>query len=117
MSIKTDNLVPKFENEDPTTFYDLIVDINSFRHLQKEGNNDDWGWNVLIKKDFNYDEAKKQDFVSMRVVGNGNRGKSFLLSKISGFDFPTGYSVKTKGISVKYQNKDEKDSKNIVLFD
>ena len=117
MSIKTDNLVPKFENEDPTTFYDLIVDIDSFRHLKKDGNNGEWGWNVLIKNGFNYDEAKIQDFVSIGVVGNGNRGKSFLLSKISGFDFPTGYSVKTKGISIKYPNKDEKDSKNIVLFD
>ena len=117
MSIKTDNLVPKFANEDPTTFYDLIVDINSFRHLQKEGNNDKWGWNVLIKKGFNYDEAKIQDFVSIGVVGNGNRGKSFLLSKISGFDFPRGYSVKTKGISVKYPEKKDENSKSIVIFD
>ena len=118
MSIRTDNLDPKFANEDPTTFYDLIVDINSFRHLKKEENNDgDWGWNVLIKKDFDYEEAQKKDLVSIGVVGNGNRGKSFLLSKISGFDFPTGYSVKTKGISVKYPEKKDENDKNIVVFD
>ena len=45
-------------------------------------------------------------------MGNGNRGKSFLLSKISGFDFPTGYSVKTKGISIKYPEKKTKIAKH-----
>ena len=117
MSIQTDGLAPKFENEDPTTFYDLIVDIDSFRHLKQDGNNGKWGWDVLIKKGFKYDEAKIQDFVSIGVVGNGNRGKSFLLSKISNFKFPRGYSVKTKGISVKYPEKKDENSKSIVIFD
>ena len=117
MSLKQEDMVPQFCDDDPINYYDLIIDVNSFRHLQKSDELTDWGWNVFTNKTFNYKEATEKYYVSMGVVGNGNRGKSFLLSKISGFDFPTGYSVKTKGISIKYPNKDEKDSKNIVVFD
>ena len=117
MSLKQEDMVPQFCDDDPINYYDLIIDANSFRHLQKSDELTDWGWNVFINKTFNYKEAKEKEYVSIGVVGNGNRGKSFLLSKISNFKFPTGYSVKTKGISIKYPNKDEKDSKNIVIFD
>ena len=41
-------------NENPINYYDIIIDINSFRHLNKDENNNDWGWNVEINKNFNY---------------------------------------------------------------
>ena len=36
-----------------------MIDVDSFRHLEKDNNND-WGWNVEINKNFNYEEAKKE---------------------------------------------------------
>jgi len=36
------------------------------------------------------------------VLGNFNVGKSFILQKISDFTLPRGYSVRTKGISIKF---------------
>ena len=109
-------LESKNDKEDPINYYDVIIDIDSFRHLLKEEGNNDWGWNVQINKNFNYEEKVKEEYVSIGVVGNGNRGKSFLLSKISNFSFPIGYSVKTKGISVKYP-LEKMEGKNIVILD
>ena len=109
-------LESKNDKEDPINYYDVIIDIDSFRHLLKEEGNNDWGWNVEINKNFNYEEKVKEEYVSIGVVGNGNRGKSFLLSKISNFSFPIGYSVKTKGISVKYP-LEKMGGKNIVILD
>lgn len=106
----------KEDEDEAIKYYDVIIDINSFRHLTKDDNNNDWGWDVQIKKDFKYNEKIKDDYVSIGVVGNGNRGKSFLLSKISDFSFPVGYSVKTKGISVKYPEA-KFGGKNIVVLD
>ena len=36
------------------------------------------------------------------VIGNANKGKSFILSKISNFNLPCGTSIKTQGLSIKY---------------
>ena len=110
------NLEPKNDKDNPINYYEVIIDVDSFRHLLKEEGNNDWGWNVQIKDNFNYEEKIKDDYVSIGVVGNGNRGKSFLLSKISNFSFPIGYSVKTKGISVKYP-LEKMGNQNIVILD
>ena len=110
------NLEPKNDKDNPINYYEVIIDVDSFRHLLKEEGNNDWGWNVQIKDNFNYEEKIKNDYVSIGVVGNGNRGKSFLLSKISNFSFPIGYSVKTKGISVKYP-LEKMGNQNIVILD
>ena len=109
-------LESKNDKDNPINYYEVIIDIDSFRHLLKEEGNNDWGWNVQIKDNFNYEEKIKDDYVSIGVVGNGNRGKSFLLSKISNFSFPIGYSVKTKGISVKYP-LEKMGNQNIVILD
>lgn len=39
------------------------------------------------------------------VIGLGNVGKSYLLSLFTGEDLPTGYSIHTKGISIKKKGK------------
>ena len=49
-----------------------------------------------------YDQWKAQDRPVIGVIGQGNRGKSFLLSKVADFELPTGHNIITKGVSVKY---------------
>jgi CO dehydrogenase nickel-insertion accessory protein CooC1 len=40
------------------------------------------------------------------VLGNGNVGKSFLLSRLFKIDIPSGYSVITEGLSLKFNEKE-----------
>lgn len=92
-------------------FYDIIVDIDSLRHMIK-------GWKVKFteigKK--NYDIMKDKEVLIVGVVGNRNRGKSFVLSKLSNVNLPDGTSIKTEGISIKYPEMEEgKDAKYILM--
>lgn len=83
--------------KDYTQFYDIVIDVHSLKELPK-------GWAVL------YSEEGKKRFESyseettcvVGVVGNFNKGKSFVLHKLSDYQIPHGYSVQTKGISLKY---------------
>ena len=71
-------------------FYDIIVDIDSLRHMIK-------GWKVKFteigKK--NYEIMKDKEVLIVGVVGNRNRGKSFVLSKLSNVNLTDGSSIKT----------------------
>ena len=92
-------------------FYDIIVDIDSLRHMFK-------GWKVKFTEQgkHNYDIMKEQKVLVVGVVGNRNRGKSFVLSKLSKVNLPDGTSIKTEGISIKYpQMKDDKPAKYILM--
>ena len=50
----------------------------------------------------NYDNYKNEKILKLGVIGNANKGKSYLLSKISNIDLPSGMSIKTQGLSIKY---------------
>ena len=93
-------------------FYDIIVDIDSLRHMIK-------GWKVKFteigKK--NYDIMKDKEVLIVGVVGNRNRGKSFVLSKLSNVDLPVGASFKTEGISIKYPKMEEGKEAKYILMD
>ena len=62
-----------------------------------------------------YDQWKNQDRPVIGVIGQGNRGKSFLLSKVADFALPAGHNIVTKGISVKYI--DFSDIQRFILLD
>ena len=49
-----------------------------------------------------YVQWTTQDRPIIGVIGQGNRGKSFLLSRVADFELPTGHNIVTKGVSVKY---------------
>ena len=66
------------------------------------------------KKYFN---EKNENDIKIGVIGNGNKGKSFILSKISGIDLPIGFSVKTKGLSIKFPDIEKYKNRNIILLD
>ena len=88
-------------------FYDVIVDIKSVKDICKgiEIKMNERGKN-------NYEKGKNEESITIGAIGNINKGKTFILSKLSRINFPTG--IKTKGISVKYP---EFKNKKMVLID
>ena len=93
-------------------FYDVVVQIDSIKSIKK-------GWKICMtergKK--NYEKYKNEKIVKIGVVGNTNKGKSFLLSKISKMSLPSGMSVKTEGLSIKYPELNGNQNRRIVLLD
>ena len=89
--------------------YDVEININSILEIQK-------GWDITFSKEGKqkFEEAKKLQTKIFSVIGNKNRGKSYVLSKISGKDLPRGYNVTTKGISISFPDYDYDD---IAVFD
>ena len=117
--LKIDNKTGKYlindknskDEIDATKFYDIIVQIKSIKDINK-------GWNLKfserIKK--NKDLFNKT-VLKIGVIGNSNKGKSFLLSKLSKIDLPSGTSITTEGLSIKYPDIKEYKNRNIVLLD
>lgn len=101
-----------FENKKAEDFYDIIVDINSIKHL-------DIGWNIKMseKGKQNYEKYKDVKCLKIGVIGNENRGKTTILKRISNFELPTGASIKTEGLSIKYPILEDYPNLNIVLLD
>lgn len=77
--------------------YDVEVNINSILDIKK-------GWEITFTREGKqrFEEAKKIPMKIYSVIGNKNRGKSFVLSKISDKNLPWGFSVTTKGISISF---------------
>ena len=61
-----------------------------------------------------YEELIKEKVLKIGVIGNSNKGKSFALSKISKIPLPSGTSIKTEGLSIKYPILEDR---KIVLLD
>ena len=86
-------------DKDPLEFYDIIVDINSINGIKKNG------WDVLMtEKGKEITEKKKNKSLVIGVIGNRNKGKSFILQALSGEKLQTGTSISTIGLSIKYSN-------------
>ena len=77
--------------------YDLEININSILGFLK-------GWDIVYSKDGKkrYEFAKRNRTKIFSVIGNKNKGKSFILSKIAERDLPNGFSVTTKGLSISF---------------
>ena len=89
----------KKKNED---FYDMILHFNSFEQLKKDG----WIASFTKEGKNKYDKCiskeKIQHNIVIGIVGNKNRGKSYLLGRIMGmkeYENPNGFFVTTGGIS------------------
>ena len=102
------------KNVNFTEFYDVIINIKSIKDISK-------GWKIQMneKGEKQYEKYREnKEIIKIGVIGNSNKGKSFLLSKISKIDMPSGTSIRTKGLSIKYPEIDELyKSRNIVLLD
>ena len=111
-SVSWDNqFKPKYDNKSAEDFYDIIVNINSIKGIK-------YGWkikyNEIGKK--RYDELKNKESLKIGIIGNGNKGKSFFLQKLSEVELPKGTSIKTEGLSLKYP-KFKDSNNNIILLD
>ena len=93
-------------------FYDVIVGITSVKDISE-------GWKIKMNDNAKqkYEEFKKGEVIKIGVIGNANKGKSFLLSKISKIKLPSGKSIRTEGLSIKYPVLDEYKDRKIVLLD
>jgi len=106
-----ENFGLKFQSDCKTGEYDLTIDINSLKGLIKKG----WIINYN-KKDGKkkYLEKKEEKTIVVGVIGNGNKGKTFILEKLSGYKIPKGFNVKTIGLSIRYGSSPEH---NIAILD
>ena len=97
------------KNED---FYDLIINIKSIKQLNT-------GWDIIMneKGKLRYEEYKNQPSLIIGIIGNSNKGKSFLLSKLSKINIPNGTNIKTEGLSIKYPELKKYKNRKIVLLD
>ena len=95
--------------------YDLVLQINSIEQLEKVG----WPVEFGEKGKEKYEKLKNENCVIIGVSGNKNRGKSFLLKRISGFEVKSGHLDTTEGISANFPDfKDEEEGKkNIIILD
>ena len=114
---KDNNIIVKkinntFDKNDFINFYDVIIDIKSIKDITE-------GWEIKMNDKTNkkYEEYIKQKIIKIGVIGNSNKGKSFLLSKISKITLPSGTSIRTEGLSIKYPDLKLFKDRKIVLLD
>lgn len=89
----------KFESDSKTGEYDIVLDITSIRDLINKG------WIVKYNREEGkqkYLNKKDEPTIVAGVIGNGNKGKSFFLEKLSGYKIPKGFNVKTEGLSIRF---------------
>ena len=102
----------KYIKEKFIDFYDVIIHIDSIKDINK-------GWRIEFnqKTKEKYESFKNQKIIKIGVIGNSNKGKSFLLSKISKIKLPSGTSIRTEGLSIKYPDLEKFKDRKIVLLD
>ena len=72
---------------------------------------------MIDKGKENYQKYKNQQILRIGIIGNENKGKTTILRKLSDFNLPTGYSIKTEGLSIKYPELKAHPNLKIVLLD
>ena len=102
------------KNREAQDFYDMILDFNSFEQLKSDG------WNAYFTKlgKKKYDKCLNEKNIVIGVVGNKNRGKSYLLGRImkmKEYENPNGFLITTKGISCIFPKLDNTDKTFITL--
>ena len=92
-----DIFIPK-QTIEKGKFYDIIIKMDLLNELIVNG------WEIYFSEEGkkNYEKYKKENIITVSVMGESNRGKSFLLEKICNIEVPKGFTEKTEGISVKY---------------
>ena len=106
-------LLKQPSNGDKKDFYDIVVHIDSIKGINK-------GWDIDMNDigEQNYEKYKNEEILKLGVIGNANKGKSFLLSRISKMtNIPSGTSIKTEGLSIKYPELEIHKDRRIALLD
>jgi len=102
-----------FLNKAAEEYYDVVKDINSINSLK----NDCWEIKYNKERENVYKEIVGEQTIKIGVLGLNNVGKSYLLSKIVNIEIPSGYSVETKGISIKYSEGKKGEEESICILD
>ena len=109
--IQQNDKIDKYEqSENPP--YDLVIDIKSIYELNKGWKIYSFGNDKNVSRTKNYDHKKKY---IISVIGNANRGKTFLLRLLSNFkelDEVSKDSITTLGLSIKIPQES-----NFILLD
>ena len=110
--MNNENCVIKTNKNNFVDFYDIIVHIDSIKDINK-------GWKIEMNQigEQNYQNHKSEKVIKIGVIGNANKGKSFILSKLSKMVLPSGMSIKTEGLSIKYPYTTQFKNRRIVLLD
>ena len=103
---------PNVQINEPLQFYDVIVSIASIKDIIN-------GWLIKLSNRFKSNQKSLigDKVLKIGIIGNSNKGKSFLLSKLSKIELPSGTSIKTEGLSIKYPDLKEFINRKIVLLD
>lgn len=102
------------KRNDLENFYDLIIHFHSFEQLKSDG------WDASFTKEGKrkYDECINKNNIVIGIIGNKNRGKSYLLGRIMKMNddslYPNGFLVTTLGISCIFPTI---ANKNFVTLD
>ena len=95
----------KFQQE-PQNYYDLIIEGNSFFKP----------WKIITKGNYKELFSKKKPIVS--IIGNFDKGKSFILSELSGINISSGFDKKTPWIcGHSFNNTQENKFLNALFLD
>ena len=100
----------KYLNEELLKYYDIIFDIDSLENLKING----WKLEYSDKGYGKYEKKKDKENTVVSVIGNKNKGKSFILAKLSNIEIPDGFNITTKGLSIIYPDFEDK---NIIFLD
>ena len=112
--IRSNYAKKEFINEEEAkNFYDVVLELDSINKLFKSG----WKISYNEKRKGIYEKIITQKTLKIGVLGLNNVGKSFILGLLTGVVIPTGYSVETKGISIKYTEGEEDSDSGICLID
>ncbi len=105
IKIENLNFVMKKENCDK---YDIIFNLNSMKKIFNKG------IEIEILNSELYEKMKLTNMVVVGVLGNYKNGKSFILRNILNFPIYHSFYDRTKGISIKYSDK---ENKRIAIID
>ena len=108
----------KKEIEKAKEFYDMVLDFSNFEQLRQDGQKIKWPNKSLKEAQEKYNKCNENKNVVVGILGNKNRGKSFLLGRIIGKDNfinKNGFLVTTQGISANFPLLG--DNTNIITLD
>ena len=94
-------------------FYDVVIDIDSINTLKYKG------WEIKYNEERKeiYEKIINEKTIKIGVLVLSDVGKSFILGLIANVIIPTGHSIATKGISIKYTEGENESEKGVCLLD
>ena len=97
----------------PNQNYDMQLYCESLEELKESG------WNYYVSEQ--YSKYKGRKIRSIGILGESDKGKTFLLNLLVGTNLKSGINIKTIGISLKYirlfENENNEKNDLCLLFD